>query len=257
MNPVSFDAVVLDTVDYGESDLIVTLFSREAGKIPVIAPHARKSKRRFRGCFEPFSRINVHVNVKSSRKIQTAVQAELIEPHAGIRKSLCKLAAAHYFLESISALFKEGISDPDVFSVINGTLANLSKENGCADTEIISLVVRGIVKIVKRAGHLPSFSICSSCRHDLADRENSHAFLLHDGSAVCVQCSHGKKGIRISQESLGILNLFFREDSGEQKLSMNPLISRQLIEITEEIIKIITQRELRSLLFLKDVMKWK
>jgi len=48
----SDEAVVLGTVDFGEADRIVTLFTRNHGRLSAFAAGARKSKRRFAGALE-------------------------------------------------------------------------------------------------------------------------------------------------------------------------------------------------------------
>ena len=50
---------VLKSLSYGESDLIVTFYSREFGKIKGIAKGAKRSQKRFANVFEPFSLTNI------------------------------------------------------------------------------------------------------------------------------------------------------------------------------------------------------
>ena len=46
------EALVLSTVDYGEADRIVTLFTKDRGRLSAFAAGARTSKRRFAGALE-------------------------------------------------------------------------------------------------------------------------------------------------------------------------------------------------------------
>ena len=52
-------AIVLRTVDYGESDRVVTLLTAERGKLAAFARGARASRRRFGGALEPFTLLAV------------------------------------------------------------------------------------------------------------------------------------------------------------------------------------------------------
>ena len=52
MDRFSDEALVLSTVDFGEADRIVTLFTRGHGRLSAFAAGARKSKRRFAGALE-------------------------------------------------------------------------------------------------------------------------------------------------------------------------------------------------------------
>ncbi len=61
MRRLDIYAFVISTLDYGESDLIVSLFSYDHGKIRAIAKGAKRSKHRFVNCLEPFSLIKATV----------------------------------------------------------------------------------------------------------------------------------------------------------------------------------------------------
>ncbi|HTU59687.1 MAG TPA: DNA repair protein RecO, partial [Polyangiales bacterium] len=54
-------ALVLRAVDFGESDRVITLLTRELGLVSTMARAARKSKRRFAGALEGFAIIHVEV----------------------------------------------------------------------------------------------------------------------------------------------------------------------------------------------------
>ena len=67
---VSTDAIVLRTVNYSETSIIITLFSKEAGKIVLIAKGARKPKSAFAAQFEPMNILNINYFHKDGRNIQ-------------------------------------------------------------------------------------------------------------------------------------------------------------------------------------------
>ncbi|HSM92508.1 MAG TPA: DNA repair protein RecO, partial [Anaeromyxobacteraceae bacterium] len=55
------EGIVLRVVDYGESDRIVTLLTRERGKVGAYARGARASRRRFPGLLEPFTLLSAEL----------------------------------------------------------------------------------------------------------------------------------------------------------------------------------------------------
>ena len=57
---VSTDAIVLRTVNYSETSIIVTLFSKESGKIALMAKGARKPKSPFAAQLEPMNILNIN-----------------------------------------------------------------------------------------------------------------------------------------------------------------------------------------------------
>ncbi|MXW43706.1 MAG: DNA repair protein RecO, partial [Candidatus Dadabacteria bacterium] len=61
------EALVLRKSDYGEADLIVTLFSRELGKFRALAKNAKKSRKRFGGRLDFFNRLAIEVTLNKGR----------------------------------------------------------------------------------------------------------------------------------------------------------------------------------------------
>src|SRR5262249_58766081 len=60
----SSESVVLRTYPMHESDLLVTLFTRNEGKVKGVAKAAKKSKRRFGGALEPLTIVCAHYEHK-------------------------------------------------------------------------------------------------------------------------------------------------------------------------------------------------
>src|SRR4051812_16090314 len=51
------EAIVLRTWPFHEADLLVSLFTREQGKVKGVARHAMRSRRRFGGALEPMTHV--------------------------------------------------------------------------------------------------------------------------------------------------------------------------------------------------------
>jgi DNA repair protein RecO (recombination protein O) len=63
------DAIVLRTYPFREADLLVTLFTREEGKIKGVARSAKKSKRRFGGALEPLTVVHAYYDQKQGQEL--------------------------------------------------------------------------------------------------------------------------------------------------------------------------------------------
>ena len=64
MQSEKLQAYVLSSLDYGDNDRIVSLFSLEHGRIKAFARGARKSRKRFGPALEPFARITIQARLK-------------------------------------------------------------------------------------------------------------------------------------------------------------------------------------------------
>ena len=86
--------IVLRTVDTGESDRVVTLLSRERGKVAAFARGARASRRRFGGSLEPFTLVTAEVRERPARTCSGSTRSRRCEAFGGIRGDLARIACA-------------------------------------------------------------------------------------------------------------------------------------------------------------------
>jgi recombinational DNA repair protein (RecF pathway) len=98
-------AVVLRSVDYGERDKVVTLLSRERGKLSAFARGARASRRRFGGVLEPFTLVAAEVSERGG-DLWGLEDAAVERAFGAIRGDLLRIACASYAVE----LAREGPS---------------------------------------------------------------------------------------------------------------------------------------------------
>ncbi|MBO6573963.1 MAG: DNA repair protein RecO [Rhodothermales bacterium] len=111
------DAVVLKAMDYGETSRIVTLFTRDHGRVGVMARGARSSKSRFGSTLEPMSWIQTVIHFKPGRDLQSLSEASHMELFANIGRSLDRIAAGVRTIELTSALMQSGQSNPIVLEL--------------------------------------------------------------------------------------------------------------------------------------------
>jgi len=84
------EAVVIHTIKLGEADKIVTLFTKELGKIKAVAKGARRIKSRFGSSFEPFTQINTTLFEKGNYNLLRIRQADIIQSYFHIREDFEK-----------------------------------------------------------------------------------------------------------------------------------------------------------------------
>ena len=96
------EAIVLKRVDFGEADRLLTLYSREKGKIKAIAKGARKPQSRKTGHVELFMRSDMFFAV--GRDLAIITQAEMVDGYAGLRGDLVRTTYAAYAAELLEGL---------------------------------------------------------------------------------------------------------------------------------------------------------
>ncbi|MDZ7720685.1 MAG: DNA repair protein RecO [Balneolaceae bacterium] len=112
------EAVVLRTVDYSESSLIVTLFTRKHGVIAVIAKGAKRPKSKFSALMVPGQVLEVVVYIKPTRNVQTLSEASYLLKLDQLRIDLEKLALATTTLELINQVLHENEVNEILFAFL-------------------------------------------------------------------------------------------------------------------------------------------
>lgn len=121
------EAIVLRSIDYGETSQIVTLFTRQKGKLAVMAKGARRTKSRFGSSLQPMSYIQVVFYYKGSRGIQTLSESSHVRPFHGIMRSLEGLSYGLRIVELVYALLQEEEQNPIVFNLLIEVLERLNR----------------------------------------------------------------------------------------------------------------------------------
>ncbi|SFS81975.1 DNA repair protein RecO [Marininema halotolerans] len=171
------EGVVLRTRDYGESNKIVTIFSREQGKFAAMARGAKKPKSRLGAATQPFT-LGFFLCFSSSG-MATLSQAEIIESNIHVRSDLLHTAYAAYWVEYLDKLTEEKVPAPFLFDLLLSMLNWL--EQGL-DPEILSRIFE--LKVLETAGYRPRLDGCVNCWRT----EGPLAFSVSMGGILCHHC---------------------------------------------------------------------
>ncbi len=112
----STEAIVLKRSNVGESDRVVTLLTKDRGKVACIAKGVRKMTSSKRAFLEPGNHVKCLMISTSSMPLLT--QATLIDDCSSIHSTMPKLRQLSQLLEIIDALFVEDQTDEYLFNDI-------------------------------------------------------------------------------------------------------------------------------------------
>lgn len=179
MHIEKLQAFVLSTLDYGDSDRIVSLFSLEHGRIKGFARGARKSRKRFGAALEPFARIEAQVRIKEG--LSGLQQAEVAGIYPDIRRDLARIAHALYACELVDVLTPEGHPLPRLYRLLAAYLDRLETETAAeGDRRFFEINVLNIL------GYRPSLESCARCNTPF----DEYGALLQDGGEpACRACA--------------------------------------------------------------------
>jgi len=166
MAPYKTKAISLKASPFAEADKLVTLFTREHGKIRAIAKGARRVPSRLGGRVEPFSYIDCFV--AKGRSLDILSQAQAIETFQSVRDDAKRLYSGLYMVKLVNSGTAEGQHNPELFDLLLEYLFKL-KQGGEArkmakEFEREFVVLEGIY----REGIDPHHSLSEHLERDLS-----------------------------------------------------------------------------------------
>jgi DNA repair protein RecO (recombination protein O) len=176
-------AIVLRTVDTGEADRVVTLLSRERGKVAAFARGARASRRRFGGALEPFTLVRAEVRERPGAELLGLDSLAVVDAFAGIRGDLARIACAAYAAELARDLVRDHEPHEDLFDLLGAYLAGLARA-AASPTGLRAFELGAL----RAAGLLPRLDACARCGGVLG---STRALRLDPsfGGVLCAACT--------------------------------------------------------------------
>ncbi len=175
------EALVLRKSDYGEADLIITLFSRELGKFRALAKNAKKSRKRFGGRLDFFNHLAIEVTLNKGR-FNLIGDVTLKESYREITESVDSFVAANRVLELLDFLTPEQEPADKLFDFATDTLELLSRKR-----EPHSVFLIFFLRALTLCGYRPDLRF---------DREKGIAgFDVENGKLSSLEKTQGKRNI--------------------------------------------------------------
>ena len=173
-------AIVLRTQKLGEADRIITLFTRDHGRLKAVAKGVRRTKSRWGARLEPASCVDLLLY--SGKTFDVVTQAEAIENYGDvISQDYQQWTIASSILEAAER-FTAQEHEPALqqYLLVNGALKALAHKTYDPSLILDAYLLRSLAV----AGYAPSLTNCSRC-----DAPGPHKyFSLVGGGAVCATC---------------------------------------------------------------------
>jgi DNA repair protein RecO (recombination protein O) len=180
------DAVVLRTIRYAEADAVLSLYTRDAGRVSAIAKGARRPRSRLGGRLQPgvCARVALH---RGRGELFTVRGAAVVDARAGLWVRIERLQAAACVLEAVMRVLPEDEADEEVWNLLGRALDLISREEPRdAPARLDPLVLGTHAKLLVVSGLLPVLGACAGCgASDVA----LPAFSATVGGALCPDCS--------------------------------------------------------------------
>jgi DNA repair protein RecO (recombination protein O) len=185
--PEKASAIVLRVIEFSETSAVVTLLTREFGKISGLAKGARRPKGPFEHALDLLAQCRIVFLRKSSGALDLLTEAKLERWFRPRGHDLASLYAGYYVAELLIELTHDYDPHAELYDAAVQTLAELS-----AESPVAPLVLRFELVALRVLGHLPSFAACAECGAAVA-KSGRVAFGLLAGGVLCERCRVGKR----------------------------------------------------------------
>ena len=167
----------------GESDLLVTFFTAQKGRLSGVAKGARKSRKRFVNALDLFSLVSLEYAPRRQGDLLLLHSAKLIEAHCGLRSDYSSLSKASYMVELTEILFPPGVPEQGMFELLTLSLDALSRGE---KREQVLLVFE--FKAMSLGGYRIDTSRCTRCGRPYQG-EGTAVFKQERGGISCLKCA--------------------------------------------------------------------
>ena len=195
------EAVVLRTHKLGEADRIVTLLTRQHGKVRAVAKGVRRTASKFGARLEPF--MVADVQLYEGRSLDIITQAESLGSYGAlITADYPSYTAASVMVETADKL-TESEGSLQQYLLLVGALRSLSRREHGAGLTLDSYLLRAL----SMAGWAPSFQDCARCG-TVGDHS---AVVVQLGGIVCDDCAPPGSP-RLAVEAVALLSALLTGD---------------------------------------------
>lgn len=221
---IKTDGIILREVEYKDHDKLLTVLTKELGKVTVRARGAKSSRSRFKAVCQLLTYSELVLTERDGR--YTLFEGTVIEMFPELRNDIEKLSLASYFAQVTDTVAQEEDPAPELLSLLLNALFLLGK--GTKPAPLIKAVFE--LRLACEAGFLPDLRGCAVCGKVICDRIN-----ISQGILQCSQCN-GREGIRM-EVSPGTLEAmrYITRAPGKQVFSfqLSPESIQELNGITE------------------------
>lgn len=244
---LTIQGIVLRVTDYNDRDALLTILSRNHGKLTV---KARGLRQKNSPIIAPCQLLAYgEFTLFEYRGQYTINEAHSLELFSNLRRDLTKLSLGTYFAQVAELISQEDLPTPELQSLLLNSLYGLSKMN--LNETLVKAVFE--LRVACLAGYTPDLFGCHVCGNQIPDR-----FDLSSGHMECLGCrDHGSDGIRLPV-SAGLLEAMryvcFCDPRKIFSFHVSDVTLRQLSSLSEAYLTTQLERSFSTLDFYKSLL---
>ncbi len=197
---IKAEGVVIKTMDYGETNKIITLFTKQYGKVSILVKGAKKPKSRFHSLVQMFSHGEYIFFL--GKEMGTLNHGEVEQRFTDMIEDIEKTAYAAYMVELLDKMTESKVPQPHLF---NQLLSSLEQINAGKDAEMIAMMFEA--KLLQETGYRPQLQSCVIC----GNTDHLHSFSVRHGGMICNKHDE-EQAVSLQAGTIKILTVFQQID---------------------------------------------
>jgi len=238
MQSYTTQGFILKRINLGESDRIVTAFTRDFGKIKFVAKGVRKIKSRLAGSIEPF--YISELVISKGKNLDILTTANIIETSLETRTGLEAIKTASFFIELIDKMIPEKSPNENIYDLLVEVFAEFKE-----DPDLKTLRAYFESKFYQLSGLFPETSVCIKC----GEKPTEDLFFSATGGGVIDQrCRLDfPDNQELSYDAAKVWRFMSENNFCEVKRIKLPIkIKKELVSISDCYLYNVTQRNFNS-----------
>ncbi len=195
-------AIVLKVTEFSETSCVVTLYTRDFGKITGLAKGARRKNGPFESALDVLSMIRVVFLHKNTDSMDLLTEAKLERRFRSASSDWDRLNCAYYLIELLLGLTDNSDAMPELFDLADFTLRALDT----SPESPFLILTQFEFQLLYHLGHAPMLNQCVACGQSMPKDQRTF-FSALAGGLLCSDCRPGKQTvISLSQEAWDLMD---------------------------------------------------
>lgn len=187
MPPERAEGLVIRFSDFSETSRIVTLWTRELGKVRALAKGGRRLRSNFECALDLLNACGVVLLRKTSGGLDLLTEAKLHERFPALRCELAALYAGYHVAELLNDWTQDHDAHPPLYDAALETLRTL----GSPSSLVGPCVAHFELVLLRELGYGPALESCAGCGDALTG--HGLAFSAAGGGVLCPACQPGQR----------------------------------------------------------------
>ena len=146
MRSYSIEGIVIKRFNLGEADRLITLFTKDHGKVTVLAKSVRKPTSKRAGVLELFNHLKASV-IKGRGELDTLAEVQILHSYPSWRKHLGRVTLAYQLAEVVDKLTPDRQPHPEIFEILSLSLSQISSFGSDWPSKIKNLKLKILVSL--------------------------------------------------------------------------------------------------------------